>query len=108
MVRLSVLPRCAPMRRFPLLLAPLLVLLMFVACSDDKPTPSGAVGTAAPMTAAANEALTGTVAATTAATPIATTAAPRVDCTPGAALAPAQTEGPYYRPGAPEKANFVE
>ena len=96
------------MRRFPFLLAPLLALLMFAACSDDEPTPTRAVSTAVPTMTIESGAATTTVVAARTATPIATTAAARVDCTPGAALTPVQTEGPYYKPGAPEKANLAE
>jgi protocatechuate 3,4-dioxygenase beta subunit len=96
------------MRRFPFLLAPLLALLVLAACSDEEPTPSGVVSTAAPTTPTASGAATATVSAASTAAPAATTVIAPVDCTPGAALTPAQTEGPYYRAGAPEKANLVE
>jgi protocatechuate 3,4-dioxygenase beta subunit len=96
----------------------LLSVLLLAACAapSSAPTsvaPATAPTPASPATLAPTAASTSTVvqspAVTTSIEPTATSqmAAP-LDCTPGAALTPAQTEGPYYKADTPERSDLID
>lgn len=90
------------------LAAPALALLL--ACSDD-PAPTPAADTPATTTARpASEARTTPAASAAAGAASSTPASDALasTCRPGAALTPAQAEGPYYKAGAPERTSLIE
>ena len=79
--------------------AALVVALMVAACgaSPSTTTPASPEATADPSTAASSPASTAPVASDG-----------RLDCVAPATPTTAQTEGPYYTPGAPERDDLVE
>lgn len=102
------------------LIVALLSGLLIAACAappTPAPMPAALPATTAPAAdnAPATNAPTATPAPavtppTATATPgePAAPAAPPIDCTPGAALTPAQTEGPYYKADTPERTSLIE
>jgi protocatechuate 3,4-dioxygenase beta subunit len=86
--------------------------LLLAACSDDSdPAVAATAAVSTTATVAASEARTGsatpTVAAAATGSPTAATPT-STQCRPGGPLTPAQTEGPYYKAGAPERASLLE
>ncbi len=78
----------------------------FAACGDASST-SPALSTAAATVPAAGAEPSATAGAPSTASAAGATNSAALSCTAPAAATIAETEGPYYRPGAPETANLV-
>jgi protocatechuate 3,4-dioxygenase beta subunit len=102
------------------LIVTLLSGLLIAACAappTPAPTPAALPATTAPAADSAPAtnappatpapAVTRPTATATPSEPAALTAPP-IDCTPGTALTPAQTEGPYYKADTPERTSLIE
>ena len=107
------------------LLTPMVLALVFAAaCSDDDEAASGEASPTTTATIAASESIVRTATTSATSTPAATSstatvtavaatgtaaaAAAPADCRMTAPLTVAQTEGPYYRQGSPERTSLLE
>lgn len=95
--------------RFPVLVAAVLVASVAIACSDDggdsgDPT---AAPPSATVSAASSPASASSATPASASTPAATATTAAVVCE-NPALTPAQTEGPYWTAGSPERASLLD
>jgi protocatechuate 3,4-dioxygenase beta subunit len=99
----------------------LLSVLLLAACAASPNAPTSVAPTIAPTistpaTLAPTTPSIPTIAQPTAApasieptaAQTAAPAAPPIDCTPGAALTPAQTEGPYYKADTPDRSDLID
>ncbi len=106
---------------FARLSSALLGVFLLAACTAPPSAPTSIATPIAPTISAPATSVPTAAPPTTAVQPTATTAsieptaaqtaapaAPPIDCTPGAALTPAQTEGPYYKADTPERSDLID
>ncbi len=107
---------------FARLIGALLSALLLAACAAPPSAPTRTVPTTAPTISAPATIATTSTPPTVAAQPTAVEASieptataqsaapatPPIDCKPGAALTPAQTEGPYYKPDTPDRSDLID